>query len=121
MDFGLRAVSGVYSGNMVEQLSVHDLKKKIDDGDKFLLVDVRNNNELDICKFDTALHIPLHLLTVRYNELPQDAEIVFTCHHGGRSMQAANFLVNQGYRNVANLVGGIDAWANHIDPNMAKY
>jgi rhodanese-related sulfurtransferase len=36
-------------------------------------------------------------------------------------MQAANFLVNQGYRNVANLVGGIDAWANHIDPNMAKY
>ncbi len=106
---------------MVEQLSVHDLKKKLDAGEKFLLVDVRNNNELDICKFDAALHIPLHLLTVRYTELPQDAEIVMTCHHGGRSMQAANFLVNQGYRNVSNLVGGIDAWASHIDPNMAKY
>ncbi|AFM12390.1 rhodanese-like domain-containing protein [Turneriella parva] len=106
---------------MVEQLSVHDLKKKMDAGEKFLLVDVRNDNELDICKFETALHIPLHLLTARYTELPQDAEIILTCHHGGRSMQAANFLVNQGYRNVSNLMGGIDAWASHIDPNMAKY
>lgn len=121
MDFGLRAVSGVYSGSMVEQLSVHDLKKKMDAGEKFLLVDVRNNNELDICKFENALHIPLHLLTARYTELPQDAEIILTCHHGGRSMQAANFLVNQGYRNVSNLVGGIEAWASHIDPNMARY
>jgi len=106
---------------MVEQITVHDLKEKMDKGEKFVLVDVRNQNELDICKFDNALHIPLHLLTVRYTELPQDAEIILTCHHGGRSMQAAHFLVNQGYRNVSNLVGGIDAWASHIDPNMAKY
>ena len=106
---------------MVDQITVHDLKEKMDKGEKFVLVDVRNQNELDICKFDSALHIPLHLLTVRYTELPQDAEIIMTCHHGGRSMQAANFLINQGYRNVSNLVGGIDAWASHIDPNMARY
>jgi adenylyltransferase/sulfurtransferase len=106
---------------MVDQITVHDLKAKIDKGEKFILVDVRNQNELDICKFDNAVHIPLHLLAVRYRELPQDAEIILTCHHGGRSMQAAQFLVNQGYRNVSNLVGGIDAWAAQIDSNMARY
>lgn len=106
---------------MVDQISVHDLKQKMDKGEKFLLVDVRNQNELDICKFETAIHIPLHLLTVRYSELDREAEIICTCHHGGRSQQAANFLIQQGYRNVSNLVGGIDAWASHIDPNMAQY
>ncbi len=106
---------------MVDQISVHDLKKKMDAGEKFLLVDVRGQNELDICRFENAFHIPLHLLTVRYGELDREAEIIMTCHHGGRSQQAANFLVQQGYRNVSNLLGGIDAWSSHIDPNMAKY
>lgn len=106
---------------MVEQVTVHDLKAKIDRGENFVLVDVRNANELDICRFENAVHIPLHLLTARLNELDPQSEIILTCHHGGRSMQAAHFLINQGYRNVANLVGGIDAWAAQIDPNMAKY
>lgn len=106
---------------MVDQITVHDLKTKMDKGEKFLLVDVRNPNELEICRFDNAVHIPLHLLAIRFNELDRDAEIIVTCHHGGRSMQAAYFLVQQGYRNVTNLMGGIDAWASHIDPEMAKY
>lgn len=106
---------------MVEQLSVHDLKKKMDAKEDFVLVDVRNHNELDICKFENALHIPLHEFAARHGELDKSKEIIVTCHHGGRSQQAANFLIQQGYRNVANLVGGIEAWASHIDPNMAHY
>lgn len=106
---------------MVEQLSVHDLKKKMDAKENFTLVDVRQQNELDICKFENALHIPLHEFAARFSELDKSQEIIVTCHHGGRSQQAANFLVQQGYRNVANLVGGIDAWASHIDPDMAHY
>ena len=106
---------------MVDQITVHDLKTKMDKGEKFVLVDVRMQNELDICRFENAVHIPLHLLTVRFNELDPQAEIILTCHHGGRSLQAAHFLVNQGYRNVSNLVGGIDAWASLIDPGMARY
>jgi len=93
----------------------------MDKGENFVLVDVRNPNELDICRFDNAVHIPLHLLTTRYSEIDPQAEIILTCHHGGRSMQAAHFLVQQGYRNVTNLMGGIDAWASHIDPEMARY
>src|SRR5689334_3713563 len=111
----------VYFAGMVEQISVHDLKKKMDAGEKFVLVDVRNQNELDICRFDSALHIPLHEFAARHAELDKDSEIIVTCHHGGRSQQAANFLIQQGYRNVANLAGGIEAWASHIDPRMARY
>lgn len=106
---------------MVDQITVHDLKAKMDRGEKFVLVDVRMQNELDICSFGNAVHIPLHLLTTRFHELDPESEIILVCHHGSRSMQAAYFLVNQGYRKVANLVGGIDAWAAHIDPNMARY
>ncbi|MBN8221282.1 MAG: sulfurtransferase [Spirochaetes bacterium] len=106
---------------MIDQLSVHDLKKKFDAGEKFVLVDVRQANELDICKIAGAVHIPLHELTQRVNELDPSAEIVMQCHHGGRSQRAAEFLVAQGFRNVANLAGGIEAWAVHIDPGMARY
>ncbi|MBS0618461.1 MAG: sulfurtransferase [Spirochaetes bacterium] len=106
---------------MVDQITVYDLKAKIDSGAQFVLVDVRGQNELDICRFENARHIPLHLLTVRHTELNPTDEIVVACHHGSRSQQAAFFLVEQGYRNVANLRGGIDAWAEQIDPEMARY
>lgn len=106
---------------MIDQLSVDDLKKKFDAGEKIVLVDVRQANELDICKIDGAIHIPLHELTQRVGELDPSSEIVMQCHHGGRSQRAAEFLVSQGFRNVANLAGGIEAWAVHIDPNMARY
>jgi rhodanese-related sulfurtransferase len=106
---------------MVEQISVQDLKKRQDQREQFILVDVRNQNELDICKFETAVHIPLHEFAARYTELDAAADIVVTCHHGGRSQQAAMFLIQQGFRNVSNLVGGIEAWASQIDPEMARY
>ncbi|MCX7633894.1 MAG: rhodanese-like domain-containing protein [Turneriella sp.] len=106
---------------MVEQITVHELKAKIERGDNFILLDVRTHNELDICRFENALHIPLHELARRFVELDPNAEIIITCHHGGRSQQAAYFLLQKGFRNVSNLVGGIDAWAALIDTAMARY
>lgn len=106
---------------MIDQLSVDDLKRKLDAGEKFVLVDVRQANELDICKIAGAIHIPLHELTQRVGELDPSSEIVMQCHHGGRSQRAAEFLVSQGFRNVANLAGGIEEWAARIDPDMARY
>lgn len=106
---------------MIDQLSVDDLKKKIDAGEKFVLVDVRQANELDICKIAGAVHIPLHELTQRAGELDPNAEIVLQCHHGGRSQRAAEYLASQGFKNLANLAGGIEEWAAKIDPGMARY
>ncbi len=106
---------------MIDQLSVEQLKAKFDAGEKFVLVDVRQANELDICKIEGAVHIPLHELTQRAGELDPQDELVIQCHHGGRSQRAAEYLLSQGFKNVSNLAGGIEDWAVRIDPNMARY
>jgi Rhodanese-related sulfurtransferase len=57
----------------------------------------------------------------RRDELQSDRETVVVCHHGGRSMQVASFLERNGFTNVYNLSGGVDAWAREVDPTMATY
>lgn len=106
---------------MIEEITVEELKNKIDSGEPLVLVDVRRDNELDICRMANAVHIPLHLMFVRYEELDRETPLVLFCHHGARSQQAAFFLAEKGYRNAANLIGGIDAWATLVDSTMARY
>ena len=60
-------------------------------------------------------------IPVQLRELPQDDEIVVLCHHGHRSLHVVDFLVRQGFQNVYNLHGGIDAWAREIDTTMSRY
>jgi rhodanese-related sulfurtransferase len=57
----------------------------------------------------------------RLAEIDREREVVAICHHGGRSMQVAIFLENQGVRRVHNLAGGIDAWSRTVDPAVALY
>jgi rhodanese-related sulfurtransferase len=66
-------------------------------------------------------HIPMPLIPMRCSELDADDEIVVICHHGGRSMQVAMFLERQGYSRLFNLMGGVDAWAGEVDPNLRRY
>lgn len=77
-----------------------------------LLVDVRNDDEVARGIIAGAIHIPLHLLPVRFEELAGDAPIVFYCHAGVRSAQACAFMVNKGRDNLTSLRGGVMAWAN---------
>ena len=63
----------------------------------------------------------MHLIPLRLAELSPDDEIVAICHHGGRSMQVAMFLERQGYSTLFNLMGGVDAWATEVDPNLPRY
>jgi len=86
-----------------------------------VLLDVREPWELETCKLDKTIHIPLREIPARFGELPADAEVVVICHHGGRSMQAAVFLEKQGFARMHNLAGGVDAWARQIDPAMPVY
>ena len=65
--------------------------------------------------------IPMQQIPARANELPRDREIVAVCHHGGRSMQVAMFLQAQGFGNLSNLAGGMDAWSREIDPQIPRY
>lgn len=86
-----------------------------------LLLDVREEDEVSLCALAGSLHIPMNLIPLRHNELPDDVPIIVYCHHGIRSLNVARYLAHVGFENVANLQGGIDAWARQIDLSLPRY
>ena len=98
-----------------------DLKTRIDKGDKLVLVDVREPWEFALAKLDGSVLIPLGTLPQSLDKLDRQAEIIAYCHHGMRSADATGFLLQQGFLNVKNLIGGIDAWSAQIDPSVPRY
>lgn len=91
-----------------------------------LVLDVREPHELATASIQgTAdfdlVHIPMGVIPPRLNELDPQRPVACMCHHGGRSMRVAEFLQHQGFRHVANLTGGIDAWATQVDSSIARY
>ena len=105
----------------VPAISVHDLKRKRDARESIQLIDVREPFEFEIARIDGAKLIPLGQLANRLHELKRNGQTVVHCHTGMRSAQAVQMLRQTGFTNVYNLEGGIDAWANEIDPAMQKY
>jgi rhodanese-related sulfurtransferase len=65
--------------------------------------------------------MPMHLIAPRVAELNSEQPIAVLCHHGGRSMQVAAFLVQQGFSHVANIAGGIHAWSSQVDASVPTY
>lgn len=101
-------------------LQPQDLKQRIDSAATFTLLDVRQPHEYEICNLRGTL-IPLGELPQRQGELPRDAEIIVHCKMGGRSAKAVQWLRDQGFENVFNLRGGINAWSKEIDPEVPTY
>jgi rhodanese-related sulfurtransferase len=98
-----------------------ELKTRLDKGDTLVLLDVREQWEFDLAKLSGSTLIPLGTLPQSLAKLNRDAEIIAICHHGMRSADATNFLLQQGFPNVKNLVGGIDAWSAQIDRSVPRY
>lgn len=106
---------------MVEEISVEQLKARLDAGEKPLIVDVREGWELDICKLDGTRHIPMGQVADRVGELDPQTPVIVMCRSGGRSRQVGEWLVGRGFRSVSNLTGGILAWGERIDPSLRPY
>ena len=87
------------------------------------LIDVRDGWEVERGTLPGAVHMPLATLSQHLNALPDDKSlpIVTYCHHGVRSMRAAEQLIDAGYQNVRSLKGGIDAWSRAVDPSVGRY
>lgn len=102
-------------------ISPKELKAQLDKGDKLVLVDVREDWEYSLAKIDGSVLIPLGTLPQSLVKLTKDSEIIAICHHGMRSADATNFLLQQGFPNVKNLVGGIDAWSTQVDGTVPRY
>jgi len=106
---------------MIREISVEELKARRDRGEKPLVLDVREDWELQLASIPDVLHVPMNQVPARLGEFSRDAETIVMCHAGGRSMRVAHFLANQGFTNVANLAGGISAWSQAVDATVPQY
>jgi adenylyltransferase/sulfurtransferase len=116
---GIRGEQKPTAASIVD-MTVEELKQRMDAGDDLFVLDVREPSEYQICNLGGHL-IPLNDLPKRVGELDASKEIVVHCKMGGRSAKAVDYLKQQGFNNVHNLAGGINAWAERIDPKVPKY
>lgn len=113
---------------MITQIRPSDLAQWIQQNQahgQVVVLDVREPHELQVASvkpdgFDLRT-IPMGTVPVRLNELDPSQPIACLCHHGGRSMQVASFLVSRGFTQVANIAGGINAWSAEVDPSVPRY
>jgi monothiol glutaredoxin len=103
----------------VKQISVKQLKQLLEQG-ALELFDVRTENEREKAKISGAQHFD-QKAQEKLAQLDKQTPLYFHCHHGGRSQQAAEFYLRQGFKDVYNVAGGIDAWSQEVDPAIARY
>ena len=107
----------------MRQISPAQLAQRLNDAQQPapLLLDVREPWELEICRIEGSVAMPMGSVPARFPELDRDRETVVICLHGGRSAQVCMFLERQGFSSVINLAGGVAGWAAQVDPRMAQY
>ena len=86
-----------------------------------MLLDVREPDEVATARVEGSVWIPMREIPERLRELDPTVPVAVMCHHGGRSERVAGFLASRGFSDVVNVAGGIDAYAQHIEPNLARY
>src|ERR1700752_2797237 len=104
----------------VPEIQVEELKRRLDAGEDLYVLVAREPHEYQICNIGGHL-IPLNDLPKRVNELDSSRDIVVHCKMGGRSAKAVEFLRQAGFKKVYNVAGGINAWAERVDPKVPKY
>lgn len=105
----------------VPGITVKEFKARLDEGEKFFLLDVREPHEAEISSMGANLLIPKGVVRQRLNEIPRDIPLVVHCRTGARSGDVVRWLENEGYTNAVNLLGGINAWATKIDTSLPTY
>lgn len=100
-------------------VDVRKAAQRVQSGEAVLL-DIREAFELEMASIEGAVHIPMREIPARLAEIPKDRPVLVICHSGGRSAVAAQWLAARGYK-AENVVGGIDAWADEVDPDVPKY
>jgi rhodanese-related sulfurtransferase len=106
----------------MKRFSPTELKSHLDQiEDKPLLLDVREPWEYETCHIDGSQLIPMGQIQTAAESMDKNKETVVICHHGIRSRAVAIFLEREGFTNVINLEGGVDRWADEVDPQMPKY
>ena len=103
------------------EISAAELQRRRKAGEKFLLVDVREQWEYDVCRIAGATLIPMRTIPAKLQALDGDEDVICYCHHGMRSLDVAAWLRTQGVENAQSLAGGIDRWSIEIDAAVPRY
>ena len=104
----------------MKEVTVQELKQKIDNNEDFQLIDVRETFEYETSNLD-GLNIPLGGLLIEIDKVEKDKPVIMQCRSGQRSAAAVMQLEQRGFTNVSNLKGGILAWRQEFDPSMPVY
>ena len=103
------------------QISPEELAERLRAGGQIPLIDVRSREEWETVHIDGATFFTQELMQEMMSEWPKDREIVFVCHHGVRSLDAASYFAGHGFEHVRSMTGGIDAWSVEVDPELPRY
>lgn len=110
--------------NIIQSLSSQQLDEILtNQPDDIFLLDVREDSEVSICHLPQSIHIPMNLIPLYLDKIPDDKMIIIYCHHGIRSLNVALYLIDNGFdeSQIYNLKNGIDDWAQNIDKTMIRY
>ena len=97
------------------------MQARLEQGEKLVLIDVREPWEYALCRIEGAKHVPLGTLAASLETVPDVDEVICYCHHGMRSLDAAAWLRFQGIERAKSLAGGIERWSIEIDPQVPRY
>ena len=106
---------------MIPEVDVKTLENKLKNKENFILLDVRTDREYFLSSIEGSLHMPMNTIAEGYTSLDKDKEIIVQCKSGVRSEKVCEFLLNNNFKNVKNLTGGIVEWAKQIDPSIIIY
>jgi rhodanese-related sulfurtransferase len=106
---------------LYEDFSPKEFRAQSDAGQQWQLLDVREHWEIEIASVPGSIRIPMAEIPSRQSELNTDVPVAVLCHSGVRSARVAGFLADQGFCRVANIAGGIDAWALEVDNSLPRY
>lgn len=111
------------SQSLPAEIDVRSVQQLREQGEKFTLLDVREPGEIATAAIEGTLRIPMQQIPTRLTELEplKQERIVVHCHHGGRSARVQAWLQQQGFTQVQNMTGGIDAWSLEVDPTVPRY
>ncbi len=103
------------------EITPADVKARLEQGEKLVLIDVREPWEYALCRIEGAKHVPLGTLAASLETVPDVDEVICYCHHGMRSLDAAAWLRFQGIERAKSLAGGIERWSIEVDPKVPRY
>lgn len=106
---------------MNKEISATEAAKMRESDPEVVFLDVREQSEVEICRIEGALHIPMGEIPGRADALPKEQTIIVLCHHGMRSAHVQQYLGAKGFNNLMNLTGGIHAWSLEVDPEVPTY